>query len=467
MFHARKPAIPLSYIQVQQHEFFRWSRNDEVSFASIQRSNELIKTGKISVQDVINISRTRQKVLPCQYLNTAKPNLKVKPNRPIFTYVLPSGNISKLPSTLNKINGLCLGIGADKHILNPYNDAYLVNGPAAGTAAAVAAGIAQVGLAANGPEAILAPASFTGVVACRPNSAVANSLFDPDHIYRGWFTRSVADCITFTDLLYGSTNNYDFDFTLAQVKIIHPSYYSKHKKVQQCTVSAINKIEGKLAQKFEVSALDLRWPKGEELSVRRKYVSDSLIEVQEEVREKIDRFFTTLDFILTPAAHWLPPTKDQKSWSGVYGSALNHINNPSIVIPCGFITPDANPDYLLPIGLQVVANKNKSLLELLAFARLCEEQIFEPTHPLWDQLSLVQARVEKVRISALTVDVNIYVDQLKQIIAHKYDILFGNQRLIFEDVILANKAKLPYYGITLESIITIVDISSTDKYLAY
>ena len=91
---------------------------------------------------------------------------------------------------------------------NPWDPARSAGGTSGGTAAAVAAGLAPVGLGADGAGSIRVPAAFCGLFALAPTRGRISTMPDPEHWHGltvfGGLARSVLDAALFDDALRGS-----------------------------------------------------------------------------------------------------------------------------------------------------------------------------------------------------------------------------------------------------------------------
>ena len=114
---------------------------------------------------------------------------------------------------------------------NPWDPARSAGGTSGGTAVAVAAGLAPVGLGADGAGSIRVPAAFCGLFALAPTRGRISTMPDPEHWHGltvfGGLARSVLDAALFDDALRGPAGGDlhtppEPDFSFAQAAVREP-----------------------------------------------------------------------------------------------------------------------------------------------------------------------------------------------------------------------------------------------------
>ncbi len=194
-----------------------------------------------------------------------------------------------------------------------------------------------------------------------------------------------------------------------------------------------------------------------------------------EIADKIDRFFENFDYLITPATPTLPWEVGKhrppeypnipRSAHTPFSYIFNYSRNASLVVPCG-MTYNEKTGLLIPIALQIVANKNKPFIELLKLGAIIEKLSGYHLNPLWDELSVERPEVEDINVDEITENTNDTVSSLKEGIRNMKGIPVDEQRLMCKNKFLDDDKSLNYYGINNKSIIRIIRMLSSPS-IAY
>jgi aspartyl-tRNA(Asn)/glutamyl-tRNA(Gln) amidotransferase subunit A len=177
-------------------------------------------------------------------------------------------------------------------------------------------------------------------------------------------------------------------------------YSSLHKDLER----RFSKLNPDWEQLLDPSLL-LIMNEGKKLS---RALQEESLNTRKRIADYLDSFFEEHDFLITPATPCLPweagkPRPDRfrdkaRSAHTPFTYVFNYARLPSITIPCGIATvPGEDPNYPVPVGLQIVASKKTPIQNLLKLAHLAESLFCYFKRPRWDGLSLLNAaRVEIV-----------------------------------------------------------------------
>lgn len=136
---------------------------------------------------------------------------------------------------------------------------------------------------------------------------------------------------------------------------------------------------------------------------------------------------------------------------------FNYTRNPAIVIPCGTAHATSTDLWKVPIGLQIVASKRRTMHELLQLAQIFERQCAFDLQPRYAGLSTEHTpNVIPVPVSAIVCSPARTVLEFKYRVGSKLGIDTGDQRIVFGDKVLDDGAMLSDYGIDLSSVVHVV-----------
>lgn len=302
---------------------------------------------------------------------------------------------------------------------NPWNLAHTPGGSSSGSAAAVASGIAPLGLGSQTAGSIIRPATYCGVVGYKasfgtvPRLGVHPVSSSLDHV--GFFTRSVADAAFAFNLLKNTSVTEEDDLVIDELvikpigEILHqrtphiavlktpfddllsdeqsaamkaacisleksgattevlelPTYYwdgiEALAVLMSCEAAIVH--EQHLAQHPELISADIK----ELVQKGNAYSAPDYIKaknLQQRLRKSIGEVFTHFDAILAPAATGEAPKGLEFTGNPIFCSLWSLIGTPAIAIP---FTKSQNG---LPLGVQLIGDvlDDQKLINIAAFA---------------------------------------------------------------------------------------------------
>ena len=302
---------------------------------------------------------------------------------------------------------------------NPWNLAHTPGGSSSGSAAAVARGIAPLGLGSQTAGSIIRPATYCGVVGYKasfgtvPRLGVHPVSSSLDHV--GFFTRSVADAAYAFNLLKNSSvteedehviedlsikpiqemlqqhmphiavlkTPYDDLLSDEQMNVMKaasasleksgattellelPAYYWEGIEalavLMSCEAAVVH--EQHLAQYPEQISADIRElvQKGNAYSAPEYIKAKNL---QKRLRNSIKEVFSRFDAILAPAATGEAPKGLEFTGNPIFCSLWSFIGTPAIALPF------SQSQNGLPLGVQLIGNflEDQKLVNIAAFA---------------------------------------------------------------------------------------------------
>jgi Asp-tRNA(Asn)/Glu-tRNA(Gln) amidotransferase A subunit family amidase len=406
--------------------------------------------------------------------------------------------------TINRVIGLTR---------NPHDPNLTIGGSSGGSAGAVATGLAHIGFATDAAGSITIPGAFAGVVGVKPNrnfTVCGEKLGFGPMACKGWFSRTVEDSAVLVDTLDSSlnyVNQLDHD-NFSTFKIAYLPFFD-YTVVESPILEGIRNSVRKIQEDLKIDipefrnlgfndpswAADIHWlgqyadhyiyleamfkQKAETKGMHwESLLDDSTLKIMKEgkkltldeksksklerdaVASALDKFFDTYDFLITPATPVLPWEAGKARPSSYDGRArsahtpfsyvFNYSQNPSIVLPCT-IHPTSER-YAVPIGLQIVSSKRRSLLELFQIAKKLES-IFQYYKPLrFNDLSVQSTPTPiKVVVSDITQDLNTNISDFRAKVEQKFKIVVD--RLIYKHAVLGYNTTLSSYGVVPSSVI--------------
>jgi aspartyl-tRNA(Asn)/glutamyl-tRNA(Gln) amidotransferase subunit A len=406
--------------------------------------------------------------------------------------------------TVNRVIGLTR---------NPHNPNLTIGGSSGGSAGVVATGIAQVAFATDGAGSIVIPAAFAGVVGVKPSGVILQPFdsftplklgFGPGTTCKGWFSRTVEDSAMLVDFLSGNRSHTVDNLNPNPFPTYRIAYLPKFdycnvdEAISQSISSAVQKLEHilqiRLTEKNTLGfpdpswAADVHWlstyasfhtelgKKWEKLPNWESLLDASTLKVMKEgknltkeiivksAQERdsitvcLDKFFEEWDFLITPATPTLPWEAGEprpKSYEGHARSAhtpfsyvFNYSCNPSVVLPCSIVR--CTEHLAVPVGLQIVASKRISLLQLLQMAKKCETAFgyYKPIR--FEGLSLATTlQPVDICVGSVTPNLDCTVKKFKEIVEKIRSITVD--RLVFNNEVLDEDKSLLSYCITPNS----------------
>ncbi len=305
---------------------------------------------------------------------------------------------------------------------NPWNLAHTPGGSSSGSAAAVASGIAPLGLGSQTAGSIIRPATYCGVVGYKasfgavPRLGVHPVSSSLDHV--GFFTRSVADAAFAFNLLKNTSVTEDGDHVMdalvikpigeilqqrmPHIAVLKTPYDDLLSEEQISTMKAAGTVLEKAGATLEVLELPADyWDGIEALAVLMsceaaivheqhlaKYpelISADIRELvqkgnaysapdyiqaknlQQHLRKSIQEVFKRFDTILAPAATGEAPKGLEFTGNPIFCSLWSFIGTPAIALPF------SKSQNGLPLGVQLIGDvlEDQKLINIAAFAEEC------------------------------------------------------------------------------------------------
>lgn len=345
---------------------------------------------------------------------------------PIYKNHIPAED-AQIVAQVRKLGGVILGKTVTTEFAwrtpgktsNPWNLDHTPGGSSSGSAAAVASGIAPLGLGSQTAGSIIRPATYCGVVGYKasfgtvPRLGVHPVSGSLDHV--GFFTRSVVDAAYAFNLLKNTSVIEDDDRVIDDVvikpigEILHqrmphiavlktpfddllsdeqiaavkaartsleqsgattevlelPAYYWNGIEalavLMSCEAAVVH--EKHLAQHSELISADIR----ELVQKGNAYSAPDYIKaknLQQRLRKSIGEVFTRFDAILAPAATGEAPKGLEFTGNPIFCSLWSLIGTPAIALP---FTKSQNG---LPLGVQLIGDvlNDQKLINIAAFA---------------------------------------------------------------------------------------------------
>ncbi|QWE29515.1 amidase [Polynucleobacter sp. AM-7D1] len=345
---------------------------------------------------------------------------------PIYKNHIPAED-AQIVAQVRKLGGVILGKTVTTEFAwrtpgktsNPWNLAHTPGGSSSGSAAAVASGIAPLGLGSQTAGSIIRPATYCGVVGYKasfgtvPRLGVHPVSSSLDHV--GFFTRSVADAAFAFNLLKNTSITEEDDLVIDEIvikpicEILHqrtphiavlktpfddllsdeqsaamkaacisleksgattealelPAYYWEGIEalavLMSCEAAVVH--EQHLAQHPELISADIK----ELVQKGNAYSAPDYIKaknLQQRLKKSIGEVFTLFDAILAPAATGEAPKGLEFTGNPIFCSLWSLIGTPAIAIP---FTKSQNG---LPLGVQLIGDvlDDQKLINIAAFA---------------------------------------------------------------------------------------------------
>lgn len=345
---------------------------------------------------------------------------------PIYKNHIPAED-AQIVDQVRKLGGVILGKTVTTEFAwrtpgktsNPWNLAHTPGGSSSGSAAAVASGIAPLGLGSQTAGSIIRPATYCGVVGYKasfgtvPRLGVHPVSSSLDHV--GFFTRSVADAAFAFNLLKNTSVTEEEDLVIDEIvikpigEILHqrtphiavlktpfddllsdeqsaamkaacisleksgattevlefPAYYwdgiEALAVLMSCEAAIVH--EQHLAQHPELISADIK----ELVQKGNAYSAPDYIKaknLQQRLRKSIGEVFTRFDAIFAPAATGEAPKGLEFTGNPIFCSLWSLIGTPAIAIP---FTKSQNG---LPLGVQLIGDvlDDQKLINIAAFA---------------------------------------------------------------------------------------------------
>jgi Asp-tRNA(Asn)/Glu-tRNA(Gln) amidotransferase A subunit family amidase len=348
---------------------------------------------------------------------------------PIYKNHIPTED-AQIVAQVRKLGGVILGKTVTTEFAwrtpgktsNPWNLAHTPGGSSSGSAAAVASGIAPLGLGSQTAGSIIRPASYCGVVGFKPSFGatprkgvhpVSDSL---DHI--GFFTRSVADTRYAFNLLRNTVANEKDAIVIPELTPMSLSAALRNRQLRigllktpfddmlsQEQIETIhhagNLLENSGAQIKEITLPQIYWDGIEALAVLmaceaavvhekhlekfpdllgidvqeliekgRSYSADDYQQakdLQTKLRLSIAEYFESVDAILAAPATGEAPQGLSFTGNPIFCSLWSLIGTPAIALP---VKKSSNG---LPLGIQLIGNyrEDEKLLNIAQFTEEC------------------------------------------------------------------------------------------------
>ena len=281
-----------------------------------------------------------------------------------------------------------------KKLKNPHDPSKIIGGHL-GSAAAIAAGIGNIGLANDQFGSIRNSASFTGTVGLKTSNLIKIGN-DAAHIGSGYMSeglisRSVIDTAIVFDIFTGNQMEYyksakgslgipsgDFGKIAVLRKLPHSIVDENVIKVFDEAIDHLNNA----IHKKGIYIPDLSIIPVYHLNFEDNPDLNNL-ENHAKIIEAIESFFLKFDFLITPTVPILPwdiNSKSSQNFLNPYTYLFNLANLSAISIPCGYTDP-YNTGFPIPIGIQIIRKSSQfpneiheklNLKQLLNFAAYCE-----------------------------------------------------------------------------------------------
>jgi Asp-tRNA(Asn)/Glu-tRNA(Gln) amidotransferase A subunit family amidase len=348
---------------------------------------------------------------------------------PIYKNHIPTED-AQIVAQVRKLGGVILGKTVTTEFAwrtpgktsNPWNLAHTPGGSSSGSAAAVASGIAPLGLGSQTAGSIIRPASYCGVVGFKPSFGatprkgvhpVSDSL---DHI--GFFTRSVADTRYAFNLLRNTVANEKDVIVIPELTPMSLSAALKNRQLRvgllktpfddllsQEQIETIHHaailLENSGAQIKEITLPQIYWDGIEALAVLmaceaavvhekhlekfpdllgidvkeliekgRSYSADDYQQakdLQTKLRLSIAEYFESVDAILAAPATGEAPQGLSFTGNPIFCSLWSLIGTPAIALPV------KKSNNGLPLGIQLIGNyrEDEKLLNIAQFIEEC------------------------------------------------------------------------------------------------
>lgn len=345
---------------------------------------------------------------------------------PIYQHHIPTDD-AQIVKHVRKLGGVIFGKTVTTEFAwrtpgktsNPWNLAHTPGGSSSGSAAAVASGIAPLGLGSQTAGSIIRPATYCGVVGYKasfgtvPRLGVHPVSSSLDHV--GFFTRSVADAAYAFNLLKNNSvteedaqvigglnikpiqellqgrmphiavlkTPYDDLLSDEQINVMKTSVASLEESgattemlelpayfwegiealavLMSCEAAVVH--EQHLAKYPDLISADIR----ELVQKGNAYSAPDYIKaknLQKRLRNSIKEVFGHFDAILAPAATGEAPKGLEFTGNPIFCSLWSFIGTPAIALPF------SQSEHGLPLGVQLIGNllEDQKLINIAAFA---------------------------------------------------------------------------------------------------
>ncbi|MFK0185643.1 amidase family protein [Streptomyces rubiginosohelvolus] len=269
------------------------------------------------------------------------------------------------------------GQGAHGRTVNPWRADRTPGGSSAGSAVAVAAGMAEAATGSDGAGSVRIPAAWCGVFGLKTTNGLLPSPDRTGLASAGVFARSAAAAEPYLRQVLGGGGPPDEAFGLP-LPLPLPAVYSEDlgfAEVDPEVAAVVRAAVDRLVAAGTVRLLDrdagLLDPAGAWTAVRGGSPDDpEAVRVRRANDERLDALFSGGALLLTPATPNRPHGHEGPGsrYSTALTWAFNLSGHPAASLPAGF-TGDG-----CPVGLQVVASRGADL-GLLAAARAVEDAL--------------------------------------------------------------------------------------------
>ncbi|WP_405414757.1 amidase family protein [Streptomyces rubiginosohelvolus] len=276
------------------------------------------------------------------------------------------------------------GQGARGRTVNPWRADRTPGGSSAGSAVAVAAGMAEAATGSDGADSVRIPAAWCGVFGLKTTNGLLPSPDRTGLASAGVFARSAAAAEPYLRRVLGGGGPPDEAFGLP-LPLPLPAVYSEDlgfAEVDPEVAAVVRAAVDRLVAAGTVRPLDrdagLLDPAGAWTAVRGGAPDDpEAVRVRRTNGERLEALFSGGALLLTPATPNRPHGHEGPGsrYSTALTWAFNLSGHPAASLPAGF-TGDG-----CPVGLQLVASRGADL-GLLAAARAVEDALpAAPTPP--------------------------------------------------------------------------------------